>query len=304
MDTIAFTFQLEKNETKDLKNVFEPEYYLELQTYINGEILDLRRGNNQKLFLNLPYLEKALEKTQHFPIFVCGCGDEGCAGIFKTPLVVVSKRTITWEIYEPFRKTFVFKKNQLCEAILNLKKDMLKFKHICVWKEVAYTGTTYADEFFDNLNPSRKVIKAIAHNFAQYFVSNMNYGRNGLGYVGDYVCKNLAQRGQNYFFMDILNHRVKPHFFEEDEAFMQELKYCGKSILESLFEGYHFSNFNKIVQNAEMEVVFDMQNKEKIFPQRDDDLKPSYRVRLEAVVSIVDENQRIYKNCCRKFALL
>lgn len=27
MDTIAFSFQLEKNEAKDPKNVFEPEYF-------------------------------------------------------------------------------------------------------------------------------------------------------------------------------------------------------------------------------------------------------------------------------------
>lgn len=295
MDTIAFSFQLEKNEAKDPKNVFEPEYFLELQTYINGEILDLRGRNNQKLFLNLPYLEESFKKTQAFPLFVCGCGDEGCAGIFKTPLVVVTKRTIAWEIYEPICKTFVFKKSQLCEAILNLKKAMLKFKYICVWREVAYTGTTYASEFFYNFNPNRKVIKAIAHNFAHFFVSGMNYSSNGLGYVGSYVCEKLAERGENHFFLDILNHKVKPKFFEEDEKFMDDLKRCGKSLLEYLFEGYNFPNFQKIVQNATMEMAFDIQNNH---------LKRYERVNLEAVVKITDENHKVYENRCKNFVIL
>ena len=304
MDTIAFTFQLEKNETKDPKNVFEPEYDLDVQTYINGEILELKPSDNRKrLFINLPYLERALEKTQEFPLFVCGCGDEGCAGIFNTPLVKVSKRTITWEIYEPVRKTFVFKKHQLCEAILNLKKEMLKFRHICVWKKVAYTGVTYANEFFYNLNPNRKVIKAIAHNFAQYFLSCMNYSNNGLGYLGDYVCQKLAQSRESHFFMDILNHKIKPEFFEKDEKFMDDLKYCGKSLLEYLFESYNFPNFDKIVQSATMEIFFDMKYKETLvfFEKRTDS---TIFVNCCAKVKITDENHKIYENCRKDRAIL
>ena len=297
VDTIALEFEVSGGG--DDKNA--PPYFLSIDTYVNGEIL----FSDKKLHLNLPYLENALHKTQKFPIFVCGCGDEGCAGISQTSQIIVKDKYIIWEIYEPKKRTFYFESKQVFDAIEQLKISMLGLCGIESWKKVAYTGATYAHEFFNKRflarqrthQKSRKVLKSVAHNYAHFFFSNMNHA--SYGYVGDYICERVLAKGERVFFYNILAHKMKPSFLHQDKKLVQSLQHCSEDMLYYLLEGVGFKDSKSMIKKATMLVKFmpgTSYQKDRI---PSDDIVP-----FEAQVTLIDENNKVYKGKCNRFCLI
>lgn len=67
------------------------------------------------LFLNIEAFVESTQASGAYPLFVCGCSDEGCGGVFKSPKVTIKEETILWDVYQPQRYTFRFDKQVLSE---------------------------------------------------------------------------------------------------------------------------------------------------------------------------------------------
>lgn len=67
------------------------------------------------LFLDVETFLSSTRASGTYPLFVCGCGDEGCGGVFNSPKVTIKEETILWDVYQPQRYTFRFDKQALLE---------------------------------------------------------------------------------------------------------------------------------------------------------------------------------------------
>ena len=67
------------------------------------------------LCLNIEAFLDSTKASGTYPLFVCGCGDEGCGGVFESPKVTVKEETIVWKIYQPEPYYFRFDKQRLLE---------------------------------------------------------------------------------------------------------------------------------------------------------------------------------------------
>lgn len=125
MDRILFEYCVKKDEGNR---------YLSIDTYINNERIF------PKLNINIFCLDNSLKESGEYPLFVCGCGDEGCGGVFRTPYVEVEEERITWFIYEPEQREFTFDKEQLTSDIRHLKRSLLNYRPSQNWYNVHYTA--------------------------------------------------------------------------------------------------------------------------------------------------------------------
>ena len=115
--------------------------FLKVNTYINNvEFLP-------KHVINIFCLEDSTQISGEYPLFTCSCGDEGCAGIFRSPDVLVDDNTITWTIYEPIAYTFRFDKKTLIKTVAHLKKSLLNERSFKEWKRIEYTPCSCVADF-------------------------------------------------------------------------------------------------------------------------------------------------------------
>ncbi len=121
--------------------VHSDKKYFDLEVLINDESF------LKDFCANIYEYDDMLKKSGHYELFTCSCGVEGCAGIFKTPYVEVKDDSITWNIYEPNVCKFMFKKDEIKNAVLNLKKDLLKLKSKKYWDRVEYLYGFRVGEF-------------------------------------------------------------------------------------------------------------------------------------------------------------
>jgi hypothetical protein len=75
------------------------------------------------LFLNIEAFIASTQASGTYPLFVCGCSDEGCGGIFKSPKVSVKDETIVWEIFQPQPLYLRFDKQVLLEKARSVNDD-------------------------------------------------------------------------------------------------------------------------------------------------------------------------------------
>lgn len=107
------------------------------------------KGNayiNDSIFLpnhyfNIWDIERTYLKSCAYDLFTCSCGDEGCAGIWETPKVKVTEKSVKWWIFYPHSYKFEFDKAQYIDAIQSLKEKMLRFYTKKQWKNVKYLVT-------------------------------------------------------------------------------------------------------------------------------------------------------------------
>lgn len=146
MDSINFKFQRIQIDPQDYDDELLAEYTHELilQSYINNQYFHFE---NNEYYLNISRLEYSLQESCKCPIFVCGCGDEGCAGIVNTPKIIVLDSVIVWEIYEPKEFNFTFDRIQILTAIKDLKDSMLQYCSLEEWQKTMYLGIEDADYF-------------------------------------------------------------------------------------------------------------------------------------------------------------
>lgn len=125
---------------------FNEEDAKELRFYvmINGEDVF------EKFFLDIFELWESVAKSGEYQLFVCGCGSEGCAGIFKSPKVNVDDDTVIWEIFEPERYIFRFRQSCIRSAVAELKVQMLGNRSLDIWKNTQYLFQSGIDEFLED----------------------------------------------------------------------------------------------------------------------------------------------------------
>lgn len=132
MDSIVFDYKMEQ---------IGDERYLNIDTYINNKQLF------PNLRINIFCLEESTQTSGEYSLLTCVCGDEGCAGIFRSPDVLVDNNTITWTIYEPIAYTFRFDKKTLIKTIAHLKKSLLNERSFKEWKRIEYTPCSCVADF-------------------------------------------------------------------------------------------------------------------------------------------------------------
>lgn len=85
-------------------------------------------------------ITKTFENCE-YALFLCGCGDEGCAGIFETPKITANDKTISWHIFEPKECKFTFDKTQYISEVKRLQENMLKLYSLKQWEKIPYFFT-------------------------------------------------------------------------------------------------------------------------------------------------------------------
>lgn len=135
MDTLFFDYSLEKHDGDDIFIV---------TLYVNNKILF---AEFQDVIFNIMAFKQSVKKSGNYALFTCGCGEEGCAGIWETPYVTIEEKTIKWQIFEPEEKTFVFDKEYMIKTLNHLKQSILNEYPNTNWDDVEFTPCVSMSRF-------------------------------------------------------------------------------------------------------------------------------------------------------------
>lgn len=142
-------YLLNKTDGESLKYDYiyfgiEDEIDLKFYASINGERF------LKTYYLNIFELWNSIANEGKYELFVCNCGSQECAGIFETPKVTFDGETVIWEIFEPERHTFKFKRSCLRSEINELKVNMLIKRSFPEWKNIQYLFQNNLNEFLSD----------------------------------------------------------------------------------------------------------------------------------------------------------
>lgn len=132
---------VEQKEYDDIYFGFDEKDGLKFHAHINGEKFF------EQYYLDIFELWNSIARQGEFQLFVCSCSAQGCAGIYKTPKVTIKGGTVIWDIFEPQRHTFRFKRCCLLNAVNELKVNMLMSKSLEAWKQEQYLFKSGIDDF-------------------------------------------------------------------------------------------------------------------------------------------------------------
>jgi len=122
---IEFKVQYKYNKDKKVNDI-------NISTMIDGD------AYLPGLVINIFQLDNSLITEGYCPLFVCTCGDQGCGGVWETPIIDIHDTFILWRITSPHKRTLVFDKKVIANAINDLKNDLLSHMTLNESKEIDY----------------------------------------------------------------------------------------------------------------------------------------------------------------------
>ena len=101
------------------------------------------------------------------------------------------------------------------------------------------------------------------------------------------------------FFDNIWAHKMKPSFLHQDKKLVQSLQHCSEDMLYYLLEGVGFKDSKSMIKKETMLVKFMPGTSYQKDGIPSDDIVP-----FEAQVTLIDENNKVYKGKCNRFCLI